>query len=187
MMLLAGELSLESALVGAGSALLGSITGVVATLTIHSRNRKEKRRDEVRAAYIEWMTSLDVRTFRETQQVAIHSELRRITVQPGLSEADRITAAAAIARTQQSNEVASAESVHRESSAFACLLLADGSSEEFKEVDRIRKIAPFMSSNTIDPSTGLYSLDSERFSKLEREQAVALGVLAKRLSGRFSR
>jgi hypothetical protein len=66
-------------------------------------------------------------------------------------------------------------------------MIIDGRSDEFAELDRIRKISPFMSSNPVDPATGNYVPNIERFWQLEKEQAIALGRLAVKLCDRFAK
>jgi hypothetical protein len=175
------------ALISAGSALLGSLVGVASTIVLARQARKEKRRDEIRAAYAESFTALDVKTFRETQHIAIHTEVRKIVAAGGLTDEQRAAAMAPLFRLQQALDSERDQAVPQESPAFARLMILDGKSAEFAELDRIRKIEPFMSSNTVDSATGNFVPNIDRFWELEKAQAQALGQLAVRLSDRFAK
>jgi hypothetical protein len=179
--------SVSIALIGAGAALLGSLFGLTGSLLVWRQQRKEKRRDELRAAYAEWFTTLDVRTFRETQYIVLYSELKKVFESARLTGDQRSAAMVPLIKLQQSLDSERDQPVPQESSAFARLMIIDGRSDEFAELDRIRKISPFMSSNPVDPATGNYVPNIERFWQLEKEQAIALGRLAVKLCDRFAK
>lgn len=178
--------SLLYAAVGAGGALVGSLVGAIITLRIHRRTVREKRRDEIRSAYIEWIKAIDVRTYVDTKHIAAYSEARRILHDTSLSPQERLAGMQEIERERLRIDAQRDESVTRESSAYACLMVADVDSQEFRDTDRIRRLEPFKAANHLDPATGMFIPNEEQFFAKEREQAVELGKLAKRLSNRFS-
>jgi len=173
------------AAIGAGGALLGSIVGAIITLRIHTRTMREKRRDEIRSAYMEWIKAIDVRTYIDNKHIAIYTEARRILGDASLSPQSRAAGMHMIEQERVRTDAHRDESVTRESSAYACLMVADADTQEFKDLDRIRRIEPFKSANHLDTATGMFIPNEREFFEREHEQAVELGKLAVSLKKRF--
>lgn len=172
-------------LIGAGAALLGALIGGGAMLLIDAHGRREKRRDEVRTAYSDWFTALDALTLCDTNHVSLYANMKEVPFERQLADGERAAAAAMLSSQQQRLDSVRDETVHRESAAFARLIIADAGTSECIEVDRIRKLSPFKTCNNPDKTTGNYVPDLDLFFLLEGQQAEDLGGLALRLKARF--